>query len=167
MFFVITIIIGIVSGIVIYVKDASARAADCVVGGILICLLSAVMILTPSAMAQEKMETYTVETTYVELIPLNHIYPQEYSENDYILFKEGKYCFYIKNKEGIIDYKQISGINEIRFNEDEPIAYVTEKRDFKNPLADILYPKTFCDDFYYLNLPKGSEITYVIVEGGK
>lgn len=167
MFFVIAIIIGIISGIVLYTKDSRSRAADCVVGGILIGLLSSIMILTPCLMAQEKIETYAVETTYVELVPLNHIYPQEYSENDYILFKEGKYCFYIKNKEGIIDYKQLSGINEICFNEDEPVAYVTEKRDFKNPLADILYPKVFCDDFYYLNLPKGSEITYVIVEGGK
>lgn len=167
MFFIIAIIIGTICGILIYVKDVSARAADCVVGGILICLLSAVMILTPCAMAQERLETYVVETTYAELVPLNHIYPQEYSENDYVLFKEGKYCFYIKNKEGIIDYKQISGIDEIRFNEDEPIAYVTEERDFKNPLVDILYPKVFCNYFFYLNLPKGSEITYVISEGGK
>ena len=169
MFIVIAIVVGIATCVALYNHDNYGRsnAGACVLSGFLVALFLAAMMLFPCAVAPERFSGVAINTTYTELIPLSHIYPDEYKENEYVIFKEGKYCFYVKNEDGVIDYKQTFGVNEIRFNKDEPIAYVFEERDFKDALADTLYPKSLCNNYYYLNLPEGSEIIYVVVEGGK
>lgn len=166
MFFVIAIVFGIISGIAIYNKSSLCKG-DCVLSGCIIALLFAIIFVTPIAVAGDRLEIEAVQTSYSELVPLGAIHPDEYTNNDYVLFKEGNYCFYIKDSEGVVRYKQISNSLKVYSNKDEPTAYAFEDRDFKDDLIKTLYPKSLCNDRYYLNIPEDSDVIFIISEGGK
>ena len=166
MFLLISMIFGIVFGIAIYNKSSLSKG-DCVLSCCIITLIIAIIFVTPIAFAGERLEIETVQTSYSELVPLGTIYPDEYTDNDYVLFKEGNYCFYIKDSEGVVKYKKFSEHLKVYSNKDEPTAYAFEERDFKDDLINTLYPKSLCNDRYYLNIPEGSVVIFVISEGGK
>lgn len=132
--------------------------------GVFIFGLTAVLIggigfgLLGSSIAGEVANIDVVEKTTYEIVSLNEVFGESYSENDYVLYRDNHLIVYTKDDDGVIQPQKLTGTAKICFSDLATKGFIsTELKDFTNDFLRHFFfnPNS---EYYVIEVPTGSTI---------